>query len=151
MIKHRQLARQVGALLTNFFESSADLDIKMSFPMGTTFIFRSWICKVDGDGRLQSCLIEKSDYEDVKIDQMEEQQLIEKMIKLSTSSPSRTDKEEGYETDSETENKTDYNSKTIIKIPQVFRYGLQNSASIVQEYNTDQFNCYLFLRKKQRS
>ena len=100
----------------------------MCFLTGTTFVFGSWICEADGDGKLQSCLIEESDYEDIKINQMEEQQLVEKMIKLSTSSPSQTD-DEGYETDSETKNKTDYNSRTIV--PQVFPYGLQNSTSIV--------------------
>jgi hypothetical protein len=93
----------------NFFESSADLGIKMSFPTGTTFVFGSWICEADGNGKLQSRLVEESDHEDVKINQMEEQQLVEKMIKLSTSSPSQTDNEEGYETDSEKRTKTDYN------------------------------------------
>ena len=119
----------------------------MSFSTGKTFVFGSWICEAGGNGKLQSRLIKESDYEDVKIDQMEEQQLIEKMIKLSTSSPSQTDNVEGYETDSETENKTDYNSKAIIKISQVFPHRLQNLASIVQEYSTDQFNRYSFLRK----
>ena len=42
VVKHRQLARQVGAFDEFFFlESSVDLDLKMAFLVGTTFVFRS--------------------------------------------------------------------------------------------------------------
>ena len=52
MVKHQQLARQVGAFDEFFLESSADLNLKMTFSAGTTFVFGSWIYKADGDGKL---------------------------------------------------------------------------------------------------
>jgi hypothetical protein len=57
VIKHRQLARQVGAFDEFMFESSMDFDI-MIFPTGSTFIFGSWIYKAGNDGKLQSRLME---------------------------------------------------------------------------------------------
>ena len=46
MVKHRQLARQVGAFGDFASESSMDLD-NIIFPTGSTFIFGSWICEAD--------------------------------------------------------------------------------------------------------
>ena len=40
-------------------KSSVDLD-NMIFSVGTTFIFGSWICKADDNGKLQSHLMEIS-------------------------------------------------------------------------------------------
>ena len=67
MVKHRQLARQVGAFDEFASESSTDLD-NMIFSMGSTFIFGSWICEADDNGELQSRLLEDSDHhEDLSI------------------------------------------------------------------------------------
>jgi hypothetical protein len=41
VIKHQQLARQVGAFDEFALESSMDLNITMVFPAGSTFIFGS--------------------------------------------------------------------------------------------------------------
>ena len=57
VIKHRQLARQVGAFGEFMLESSADLN-NMIFPAGSNFIFGSWICIADDRGLLQSRLME---------------------------------------------------------------------------------------------
>ena len=56
VVKHRQLARQVGAFGEFASESSTDLD-NMIFSMGSTFIFGSWICEAGDDGKLQSRLL----------------------------------------------------------------------------------------------
>ena len=61
MVKHRQLARQVGAFGEFASESSMDLD-NMVFSTGSTFIFGSWICEADDDGKLQSRILEDSDH-----------------------------------------------------------------------------------------
>ena len=67
MVKHRQLARQVGAFGEFASESSTDL-VNMIFSTGSTFIFGSWICEVGNDGKLQSRLLEDSDHhEDLSI------------------------------------------------------------------------------------
>ena len=59
MVKHRQLARQVGAFGEFASESSMDLD-NMIFSTGSTFIFGSWICEAGDNGKLQSRLLEDS-------------------------------------------------------------------------------------------
>jgi len=67
VVKHRHLARQVGAFGEFASESSTDL-VNMIFSTGSTFIFGSWICKVDDNGKLQGRLLEDSDHhEDLAI------------------------------------------------------------------------------------
>ena len=61
VVKHRQLARQIGAFGEFASESSMDLD-NMIFSTGSTFIFGSWICEVGDDGKLQGRLLEDSDH-----------------------------------------------------------------------------------------
>jgi hypothetical protein len=57
VIKYRQLARQIGAFGEFLLESSTDFG-GMIFSSGSTFVFRSWICIADDNGRLQSQLTE---------------------------------------------------------------------------------------------
>jgi hypothetical protein len=57
VIKHRQLARHVGAFGEFTLESSIDFG-GMIFLVGSTFIFGSWIYIADDNGRLQSQLTE---------------------------------------------------------------------------------------------
>jgi hypothetical protein len=57
VIKHQQLARQVGAFDEFMLESSTDFG-DMIFPAGSTFVFCSWIYVANDDGRLQSQLKE---------------------------------------------------------------------------------------------
>jgi hypothetical protein len=57
VIKHRQLARQVGAFGEFTLESSTDFD-NMIFLAGSTLVFGSWICMADDDDKLQSRLTE---------------------------------------------------------------------------------------------
>ena len=61
MVKHRQLARQVGDFGDFASESLMDLD-NMIFSKGSTFIFGSWIYEVGNDGKLQGRLLEDSDH-----------------------------------------------------------------------------------------
>ena len=83
MVKHRQLAHQVGAFDDFFLESSVDLDLKMAFSAGTTFVFESWICEADDDGKLRTHLREEKEFDD-KFKPTEEE-LVEKLMKLLTS------------------------------------------------------------------
>jgi hypothetical protein len=59
VIKHQQQACQVGAFGDSTVKNSVDLD-NMIFSVGTAFIFGSWICEADDNGKLQSLLIEIS-------------------------------------------------------------------------------------------
>ena len=128
MVKHRQLARQVGAFDEFFLESSVDLDLKMTFPAGTTFVFGSWICKAGGDGKLRTRLRGEKEFDDEV-----EHELAEKMTKLSTSDPTRNGEESGYETDSEKEKQPD--SKTVFAAQEPSLIGLGNTTTTVKEYN----------------
>jgi len=72
------MARQVGAFGEFASESSTDLD-NMIFSMGSTFIFGSWICEADDNGKLQSRLLEDSDHhEDLSISATTTDQLAER-------------------------------------------------------------------------
>ena len=101
MVKHRQLARQVGAFDEFSLESSADLDLKMTYSAGTTFVFGSWICEAGGDGKLRTRLREEKEFDDKN--NPIEQELAEKMMKLLALNPTRKGEESGYEIDSEKE------------------------------------------------
>jgi hypothetical protein len=84
------LARQVGAFGDFTIESSADLDA-MIFSVGTTFIFGSWICEAEDNGKLQSHLMEISAPQaspDVLTTTLD--QLVKKFSHLSISDPTRT-------------------------------------------------------------
>jgi hypothetical protein len=57
VVKHRQLARQVGAFGAIAIKSSTDFD-NMIFPMGLIFIFGSWVCEANDKGNLHGHLVE---------------------------------------------------------------------------------------------
>ena len=90
IIKHRQLARQVGAFGDFVIESSTDLD-DMIFSAGITFIFGSWIYKVDDNAKLQSCLMEiPAPQASPNVSTTMLDQLAEKFSHLSISDSTRT-------------------------------------------------------------
>ena len=89
MVKHRQLARQVGAFGEFASESSMDLD-SMIFSTGSTFIFDSWIYEADDNGKLQSRLLEDSDHhEDLAISATTADQIVGKLARLVMSDPTQ--------------------------------------------------------------
>jgi hypothetical protein len=57
VVKHQQLACQVGAFGAIAIKSSTDFD-DMIFLMGSTFIFRSWVYEEDDEGNLHGHLVE---------------------------------------------------------------------------------------------
>lgn len=108
----------------------------MSFLPGTTFVFGSWIYEADGDGKLQSCLLKETELDNVIISPMEEDQLAQKIAKLSTSDSTQRKREDDYKSDLEDETETDPNPGSIFKMPSPYPLGLRNTTSIVQEYNS---------------
>ena len=88
-MKHRQLARQVGAFGDFASESSMDLD-NIIFPTGSTFIFGSWICEADNNGKLQSHLLEDPDHlKEVPISTTTTDQLTRRFAQLIISESNR--------------------------------------------------------------
>jgi hypothetical protein len=57
VVKHRQLACQVGTFGAIAIKSSTDFD-NMIFLMRSIFIFRSWVCEADDKGNLHGHLVE---------------------------------------------------------------------------------------------
>jgi hypothetical protein len=58
----------------------------MIFPMESTFIFGSWICEVDHNGKLQGRLLEDSkNHEDLAIPTISIGQLARRFTRLTTS------------------------------------------------------------------
>ena len=55
--KHRQLARQVGDSASSSANSMAGSSDANSMPEGTTLVFGSWACTVDGSGGFSSHLV----------------------------------------------------------------------------------------------
>ena len=85
MVKHRQLAHQVGDFGEFASKSLMDLD-NMIFSMGSTFIFDSWIFEAGDGGKLQSCLIEDSDHpEDHSVSATTTDQLTGRFAQLAMS------------------------------------------------------------------
>jgi hypothetical protein len=99
----------------------------MTFSAGTTFVFGSWICEADGNGKLHTHLREEKEFDD-KV----EYKLAEKMTKLSTSDPTRNEEESGYKTDSEKEIQPD--SETIFTAQEPTLIGLGDTTMIMKEY-----------------
>ena len=57
MAKHRQLACQVGESVSSIANSMAESRDANNMPKGTTFVFSSWACMVDGSGDFTGYLI----------------------------------------------------------------------------------------------
>ena len=100
----------------------------MTFSVGTTFVFGSWICKVDGDDKLRTRLQEEKEFDDEV-----QYKLAEKMTKLSTSDTTRNKEENEYETDSEKEIQPD--SMTIFTAQEPSLIGLGDTTTIAKGYD----------------
>ena len=109
----------------------------MIFLMGTTFIFGSWICKADNNGKLQSCLMEILVVQaPLAISTTTLDQLVEKFSHLSISNSTRT-----QEVSINHDSRSDMSPLSRLEIPSeaqledivCFPLGLKNSASIYQD------------------
>ena len=135
MVKHRQLARQVGAFGEFASESSMDLD-NMIFSKGSTFIFGSWIYEAGDNGKLQSHLLKDSDHhEDLSISVTTIDQLAGRFAQLVMSDPTQISRLCASDSNSgSTSEMESYPSS--FKKPSSFPTGLQNTASTYQAFNS---------------
>jgi hypothetical protein len=129
VVKHRQLVRQVGAFGTIAIKSSTDFD-DMIFPMGSTFIFGSWVYKADDEGNLHGRLIEALEaHEDLTLSMRLAEDLAERFLGLtmpeSTQAPTTTDLDLVSGSDSSSES----NPGSFGIEPSSFPIGLRNAAS----------------------
>jgi hypothetical protein len=85
MVKHRQLAHQVGAFGAITIKSSTDFD-DMIFPMGSIFIFGSWVCEADDKGNLHGHIVKAPESHE---DLTHSTKLTKDLKKLTVSKPTR--------------------------------------------------------------
>jgi len=136
MVKHRQLARQVGAFGEFASESSTDL-VNMIFSTGSAFIFGLWICKADDNDKLQGRLLEDSDHhEDLFISATTTDQLSGRFAQLVMSNPTQISQLCASDSNSGSTSEMESYQSSFGK-PSSFPAGLQNAASTYQEFNSE--------------
>ena len=136
MVKHRQLACQVGAFGEFASESSMDLD-SMIFSMGSTFIFSSWICEVDDNGKLQSRLLENLDHhEDHSISATTIGQLTGRFTQLAMFDSIQISRLCASDSNSGSVSEMESYPSSSEKLSS-FPMGLKNAALAYQEYNSE--------------
>ena len=136
MVKHRQLARQVGDFDDFASESSTDLD-NMIFSTGSTFIFGSWICEAGDDGKLQGHLLKDSDHhQDLFISTTTTDQLAGRFAKLVISNPTQIPRLHASDSNSRSASKMKSYPSSFGK-PSSFPTRLRGTTSTYQGYNSE--------------
>jgi hypothetical protein len=136
VVKHRQLARQVGAFGGFASNSLTDLD-NMIFSMGSTFIFVSWICEADDKDKLQGRLFEdQENHEDFALSARSTEELTEKLSRLAMSESTQASPTVEFNSDSGSESVLNSDPGSFHDKPGSFPMGLRNMASIHQEINS---------------
>ena len=137
VVKHRQLARQVGAFSGFASESSADLD-NMIFSRGSTFIFGSWAYEADDSGKLQSRLLEDSDHhEDFTISTTTINQLARRLERLAVSDQTQIPRPFTSDPNSGSATEMEHHPSSFYDSPSSFLLGLRNAALVYQEFNSE--------------
>jgi hypothetical protein len=137
VVKHRQLARQVGAFGAIAIKSSTDFD-DMIFLMGSTFIFASWVCEADDKGNLHGHLVKALEaHEDLALPTGLAEDLAEIFSGLtmpeSTRAPTTTNLDLVFGSDSSLGS----NPGSFGNELSSFLIGLRNAASTLQEINSN--------------
>jgi hypothetical protein len=132
VVKHRQLARQVGAFGVITIKSSTDFNNRI-FPKGSIFIFGSWVCEADDEGNLQVRLVEAQEArEELTLSTKLAEDLAERLtVSESTRTPMTTSLDLTSGSDSPSES---YLGSFGDK-PSSFPIRLRNTTSTLQEIN----------------
>jgi hypothetical protein len=136
MVKHRQLACQVGACGAITIESSMDLDNTI-FSTGSTFTFGSWIYEADNKSKLQGRLLEdQENQKDFTLSVRSTEELTERFSCLAMSESIQVSLTIEFNSDSGTKSASETNLGSFHGKLGSFPMGLQNIASIHQEINS---------------
>jgi hypothetical protein len=120
-------------------ESSMDLD-NMIFSAGSTFIFGSWICEADDDGKLQGRLLKDSTrHEDIAILTTTTDQLAGRFARLAMSDPTQISWLTDFDSNSGSASETESYLGSFCDRPSSFPLGLHSMDSIHQEFNLGYF------------
>jgi hypothetical protein len=108
----------------------------MIFPMGSIFIFESWICEADDKGNLHGHLVEALEvHEDLTLST----KLTEDLEKLTVSESTRTPTTINLDLTSESDSLSESYLVSFKDKPNLFPIGLRNTASTLQEINSNLF------------
>jgi hypothetical protein len=106
----------------------------MIFPMGSIFIFGSWVCEADDKGDLHGRLIEAlKAHEDLTLST----KLTEDLEKLTVSESIRAPTTINLDLTSESDSPSESYSGSFKDKASPFPIGLQNTASTLQEINSN--------------
>jgi hypothetical protein len=110
----------------------------MIFLMGSTFIFRSWVCKANNEGNLHGCLIKALEaHEDLTLSTGLAEDLAERFLCLtmpeSTQALTRTD----LDLVSGSDSSSGSNLGSFQIKPSSFPIGLWNASTTLQEINSN--------------
>jgi hypothetical protein len=106
----------------------------MIFPMGSIFIFGSWVCEVDGKGNLNGYLVEAPEtHEDLP----PSTKLIKDLKKLMVSKPTRAPTMFNPDLTFESDSSLESYSGSFKDKPSPFPIGFRNTASTLQEINSN--------------
>jgi hypothetical protein len=125
VVKHRQLARQVGASGAIAIKSSTDFD-DMIFPPRSIFIFGSWVCEEDDKCNLHGHLVQAPEaHKDLTLPMKLTKDLEKLAVSESTRAPTTTNPDSTSEPVSFSES---YSGSFRDK-PSPFPIGLRNATS----------------------
>ena len=109
----------------------------MIFSTGSTFIFGSWICEANDNGKLQRRLLEDSDHhEDHSISATTTGQLTERFAQLKMSDSIQISRLCASDSNSGSASEVESYPSSSGK-PSSFPMGLKNAALAYQEYNSE--------------
>jgi hypothetical protein len=96
----------------------------MIFSIGSTFIFRSWICEVDDKGKLQGCLLEdQENQKDHTLSARSTKELIKRLSRLMISESIQVSPTIKFNSDSGTKSALETNPGSFHGKPDSFPMG----------------------------
>jgi hypothetical protein len=130
--------RQVGAFGAIATKNSTDFD-DMIFPLGSVFVFGSWVFKTDEKGNFQGRLIEAQEDHGEFILSTGSGDLAKRLSKLTMSKSTRAPSTTRFDSKSGLESSSETNSGSLQDRLGSFSMGLRNAASILRRISTDLF------------
>jgi hypothetical protein len=112
----------------------------MIFLTGSTFIFGSWICVADDEGKLQGHLLEDSTHhEDLAILTIATDQLAGRFTRLTMSDLTQLLRQTDFDSNSGSAFEMESYLGSFYDEPSSFPLGLHNMVSVHQEFNSVYF------------
>jgi hypothetical protein len=113
----------------------------MILPMGSIFIFGSWVCKADDEGNLQGCLVETQEaHEEFTLPMGSAEEIAKRFSGLTASESTRAPMTTRLDLVSGLDSPSESDPGSFRDKPSSFRVGLRNAASTLQDINLNLFH-----------